>query len=396
MHAKKLAVLFLAAVSLAPAVVRADDPLRRLEVVFAGGYSAQTRISEAAWRDGRTRNFANANVRFFDNPLTDRVRIITPRRTLLHIQQSDIYYYSGHAGTPSSSNPPMHVLQVRAENDMNAAATVSAADIRGALQGRRGPRLVVINGCKTTNPGDGVQGQNRLSTAFGITAGTTGRAYLGWSDIVIGINGDDQLGRLLAHWTTADAQGNYPTLEQSKRATGNSPNLTIIGDANLRYNVPYLLRSANPRQNNVHPFRMNWELTSATGGRMVIDFGAENAAVLQQLGLPRKLTMAATRTATGFEIRDAQFRQLVERVTEKIADAVTGVFGGQRTTGVQVHEATLQVRSEGDNLRISVRVRATAMVPRNGGAATRQEILNNTVELIGTPETTPRRPRVPA
>ena len=215
----------------------AGEP-RKVEVVFVAGYGAGSRISNDTWQAGRRKAFQGQSVRFFDNP-RDQLQLIVNREQMKKIiQQADILFYSGHTVTPRPP-APTHALKLRAVGNDNGALTT--ADIRAALEGKRGPRVVLLNGCKTTNPGDGVAAENRINNGFGITDGTQGRVYLGWTEEVVGFNGDDQMTTLLTHWTTPNAQGVYPTIGDSL-ATLNNPTITLIGDRGVRYDVRALVR----------------------------------------------------------------------------------------------------------------------------------------------------------
>jgi hypothetical protein len=370
--------------------LRAADPTRPLEVVFAAGFDCKSRITEAAWRTGRSRDFPGGHVAFFENPITDRARILTPQQALEQIQRADIFLYSGHTVNPAGFQPPMHAIHLRDPNDKDKAISTTALDIRRALQGRRGPRLVIINGCHTTDLGDGVPAVYRLNQAFGIKDGTVGRAYIGWKVLIVGITADDHIGRLLDHWTKPNQDGLYPTLEESRRATGNHPYMTIIGDADLRYNLPFLLRSANPKHTTVSPLRLIWELKGEKTARATLDLGEKNEASLKQFGLPRKITMAATRTADGFEIRDPQFRQLVEKALNATVAALAFTESSKAPNLVQIQEATLHVRGDGDKLRVNLRIRASATIPRRNQPPLRQDV-NYATEMIGVPD-----PPIPA
>ncbi len=196
-------------------------------VIFVAGYGASTRIDDEKFQELRRKNFEGQWISFFSNQL-----YLNRERFLKAAQQADILFYSGHSGTPSSS-PGMQALVVKAATE-EKAEVLPAAAIARALEGETGPRLVVVDGCCTTDPEDGVEGPNRLSTAFGITATTTGRAYLGWSKAVPGFLADDQIGRLFAIWTAPGAGGRYPTLEEARAGVG-IENLVIVGDGGLRY-----------------------------------------------------------------------------------------------------------------------------------------------------------------
>jgi hypothetical protein len=196
-------------------------------VILVAGYGASTRIDNEEFRELRKKNFAGQWISFFTNEL-----YLNRERFLKAVQQADILFYSGHSGEPSSM-PGMQVLVVKPSSGKKGEVLPATA-IAQALSGGTGPRLVVVNGCCTTDPEDGVPSQNRIATAFGIAEGVVGRTYLGWSKVVPGFLADDQIGRLFAIWTVPGADGKYPTIEQA-RATVGIENLDIIGDSGLRY-----------------------------------------------------------------------------------------------------------------------------------------------------------------
>ena len=192
-------------------------------VILVAGFGASTQIDDERFVEKRRKTFAGQHVSFFNNEL-----YLNRDRVLKAIQQADIFFYSGHSGTPSSM-PGFQVLLAKPTGGSDKGF-VTAAQIRDALRGKIGPRLVIVNGCSTTDENDGVAEENRLSNGFGIKAGTEGRAYLGWSKSIPGFLADDQIGRLLDAWTAA---GN-PTIEEARQSVG-IENLDILGDKGLRY-----------------------------------------------------------------------------------------------------------------------------------------------------------------
>jgi hypothetical protein len=182
-----------------------------------------------------TKAFDDHRVIYFTDPLS--------RDSMIRaIQRSDIYLFSGHSGVPSTL-PPTHVLTC-AEDEKGLL--IMAADLATALKNGPKPRLVIINGCHTTDEDDGVPKERRLSTAFGISPGqeTPGRAYLGWPKMVPGVLADRQIVKVLEHWTQQAKDGTYPTISESREAIG-IKNLTIYGDLDLRYREPTGFKKAD-------------------------------------------------------------------------------------------------------------------------------------------------------
>ncbi len=197
---------------------------RTLHIHIVMGAEGSSHIRTEEWRRKMKEVvFAGNEVHFFPQDGT-RERVVKM------IARSDIFYFTGHAGVPSKE-PDVQVLQVYPKVP---PTFLKAEHIRAGLLGKPGPRLVIINGCQTTTLNDGVPEEKRLSSGFGISKDTKGRAYLGWPKSIVGPVGDAQLGKILALWTTPREDGTYRTLREAKDDADNE-NLTIIGDETLKY-----------------------------------------------------------------------------------------------------------------------------------------------------------------
>lgn len=186
---------------------------------------------------------APANTHEFDVRICDRDRFFKL------IKMCDIFYFAGHSGTSGKLNEQILKVKPRAGED-ESDGIITASQIRQALKGETGPRIVVLNGCVTTSPTDRAPEELRLSSAFGITPTTRGRAYLGWP-VKASRDSDDYLYEVLKIWRKMEH--GFPTLEQAKQIAVQSDaggfgkqiaKLDIIGDKTLRFAKQYLLKSS--------------------------------------------------------------------------------------------------------------------------------------------------------
>ncbi|QQS11581.1 MAG: hypothetical protein IPK81_18715 [Rhodospirillales bacterium] len=169
---------------------------------------------------------------------------------LQRLMAADFAYLSLHANE--------RLLVVGNGDRVTAAALAAARKAAG-----RGPRLLIVTGCKTT--GDKMDADN-VPEALGFTQGTSKQAYIGFHTIVIGISQDRYFRYFLPLWVNPGPGGAYRTLSEAAteakalmqrryelmqstsggttkagaalslspmdiRATGNAD---ILGDANLR------------------------------------------------------------------------------------------------------------------------------------------------------------------
>ncbi len=217
----------------------------QLRIKATEGQFAGSHLVNSTLRKQLKQFFSGQDIRFYTHPTNADKNsgqedlpntMLNARRTLLAMQQSDVFWFSGHSGQVPGQ--PVQVLQVADESrDASGKALLSALEVRDALRGRGGPRLVVINGCITTNLYDGISTENRLSTAFGINSQSKGRAYLGWDLEIVGKHADDYILTLLSLWTKPDQTNRYLTLAEARERTpeANNRKVTIIGDGSLRY-----------------------------------------------------------------------------------------------------------------------------------------------------------------
>ena len=178
-------------------------------------------------------------------------RICDRDRVFKLITMCDIFYFTGHAGTPSDSQEQVFTVRPREGKD-RSDGVITASQLRKALEGQVGPRLVILNGCRTTAPNDPALEHLKLSSAFGINQDTQGRAYLGWP-VSASRDSDEFLYEFLKIWRVLHPEHGFPTLAQAKElAIETDPNgvgrniakLDIIGDKSLRFAKEYRLHSS--------------------------------------------------------------------------------------------------------------------------------------------------------
>ncbi len=314
--------------------VLCHKPLEPLKIVFVSGYGASTRIDDARYKENRQKNFAGQNVVFKDNSA-----YLNQEELPAAAKGVDVFFYSGHSGQPSEQ-PGTHVLVAQAGSETKPAL-VTSVDVKKGLKGGSSPRLVIINGCKTTDTEDGVPIAMRMSTAFGIQDGMKGKAYLGWPKLVPGFLADDQIGKLLSVWTVADDNGQYPTIDEARRKVG-IENLRIIGDKHLRYRTVYLLKSSDAKQQFDRPIKTYWDATGDKSATVTIDFGPGADQELRQIGLKRKIEFKATRSGNNFVIRDPEFDRMIISI------------GKAFNTTIKVHEAKITIAADGTQMKISI------------------------------------------
>jgi hypothetical protein len=366
-------------------------PGDQLKVYFVGGYEAANRIDDDTWYGKRRTDFTGQNVVVFPNRYC-----LTPERFLKLVQNADILYYSGHFGTPKVL-PNTQVLQLKpADADKLPSGFVEAGDVRTALQNKRGPRLVIVNGCHSSDMGNSaVPADNLMPSAFGISRSTQGKAYLGWQKLAVGFVGDDQMGKFLDAWTTPDSEGNYPTLLEAKGKAGIA-NLDIIGDQSLRYNVPFLLSSTDPKSRNNKPLRMNWQLTDANKAVATLDFGADYEKEFKKMGFDRKMKLNFVREKDAFVLRDEQFGKFMVKLAEEMAAGLGGLFEDKPNAikaTATVREVSIIARADGENLRFNIKVNISGTVTRPKMPPKTQEFIKGTFEMIAKPvQPTPRVP----
>lgn len=177
----------------------------------------------------------------------------TAERILERAAASDILYTSTHSGVPKGATE--QGVQVGEQGDPRyvlLASEIAAANARR-------PRLVIVNGCSTLPLLPEAGAVRNLATAFGITAATKGRAYIGFKDVHGGAKGDDFFRVFFYFWSgvggkdltiaeAADKARDYINEQVdklggdraqefllSKAAATLRKDLLILGDATLRY-----------------------------------------------------------------------------------------------------------------------------------------------------------------
>ena len=222
MHLKfaRLALVCLLTI-VATATSAAAAPLR-----IKASTIANSQLPNPEFRNQLRQLFAGQDLAIYSYPteaLPDTM--LNVPRTLAAIKQSDIFWYTGHSGI-SSAGPGKQVLMVRDK------VLLEASEVAAALGGKPGPKLILLNGCVTTNPDDGATGVDRFSNAFGVAPGTKKLAYLGWRLEIVGRNADNYVLQLLKNWINGKR-----TLGEARDLTpkANNEHATIIGDESLRY-----------------------------------------------------------------------------------------------------------------------------------------------------------------
>ena len=349
------------------------SPLDQQAVYFVAGSATGTRIHLFEWQNLRRKTFAGQKVVFWDKDL-----LLTRDRMLLAMKNADVFYYGGHSGVPKAK-PDTHVLLAKpAGPDDNGLVT--AAEIRQALSGVEGPRLVLVSGCKTTDPADGIRPENRMNHAFGISAGTRGRAYLGWSSLIVGIKADDRFGQLLNAWVEKGDNGIYPTLEEARQNVG-IQNLVIIGDKNLRYKEAYLLTPDSLEQSEDIKIRLYWDATGAKSAKATVELSGKMAEKFGQLGLPMKLKLEAVQQTDGYAITDPAFKKFVQQIGDIVVKEASSDSGRMK---IDVRKASIFVKPEGERLRIIINVHTvtTISIPNEPDLTTESK---EPTELLGIP-----------
>lgn len=222
----------------------ADENHRPLTVVVARGYDVITEIGNPSSKfDDKMRAAFSRDRKVEFMPKGDISRqknSFTLRAMLDSYQYADIYYLSVHGAPPLNE---MQTLNVAPSDDNTnfspkGNSLVTAGNIRESLLGRRGPALVVINGCELNKFDDGIAFENRISSAFGILRGTPGRAFVGWPWEVFGQSQDPAFANMFTAWTRKGSDGTYPTILEVVNANmwgNNTKPPVVLGDPMLRY-----------------------------------------------------------------------------------------------------------------------------------------------------------------
>jgi len=349
-------------------------PLDQQTVYFAAGSAAGTRIHLFEWQNLRRKTFAGQKVVFFDKEL-----LLNRDRMLLAMKNADVFYYGGHSGVPKAK-PDTHVLLAKPTGPGDDGL-VTSAQIREALSGVEGPRLVLVSGCETTDPADGIKPENRMNNAFGISAGTRGRTYLGWSSLIVGIKADDRFGQLLDAWVEKGDDGIYPTLEEARQKVG-IQNVVIIGDKNLRYKETYAVTSEGLEESSDVKVRLYWDPTGAKTAKATIEFSGAVAEKLGQFGVPMRVELEAVQQADGYAVTDPAFKKFVQQIGNALTKEASSESG--RMT-IDVRSASILVKPEGQRLRITVNTQTvtTISIPDQPAMTTQSK---EPTELLAIPE----------
>jgi hypothetical protein len=350
------------------------QPLPQAEVHFVQGFGAGSLVYNEVFQKARQRNFKTAKIGFYPRYVDNASwPLLNKARTLECIERADIFVFSGHSGTPPGASH--HVLQI-ANTAGTARDNINAFHLTTALKGRAAPRLVVINGCNTTDPADGVRSPHRISDGFGINASTKGRAYIGWSSEVVPTMGENTIGRVFNHWTTIRPDGTFPTLNESLAAAHTLKNPVLIGDGSLRYKTAFVLTPDNdPRVKLMAPLRLFLDATGPQSAQATIDFGAANEPMLKRLGYARLMEMCGNWQNDRYVFADAKFKQLVTSILVAMTTTT-------KDTEATVHEAAWTARPDGARLRVTLRLNVEIGEPN-----AKPFVLKAEYRLLGTPET---------
>jgi len=208
----------------------------KLKANFVRGHAVETQLTLPAFQTEVRRLFRGSDVAFHLNGSEG----FTKKELLGVISSSDIFYINTHAG--DSKTWGTQIIKARPAASGEAADQfIFPADIRRVVGDDGGPKLVIINGCRTTafHLENSKQMDQRLATGFAIGPRAKGRAYLGWQSYVAATVADKYLvNKLLKVWTTPQSDGSYLTLAEAQQKAGQYSSfnrLNIVGDQQLRY-----------------------------------------------------------------------------------------------------------------------------------------------------------------
>jgi len=134
----------------------------------------------------------------------------SPERILDMLGKSNIVFASTHSGLPKGAD--YQALQV---GDKGSGRYVLKASEIAAIRASK-PQLVVVNGCNTIPllPESGGAVRN-IATAFGISAATKGRAYVGFQKEHDGAKGDDFFRVFFYFWSGVGSSEKRLTLREA-------------------------------------------------------------------------------------------------------------------------------------------------------------------------------------
>lgn len=229
-------ILVVCAIVCSPALFAADQGRDgKFIISFVRGYDVASVLPDSDYQGAVEGMFRGEEVKFYTGEGG-----YTGQELLPIIKSSNIFYINTHSG--DSKTEETQVIKVKLPPGGNPGQQyLTPGEIRAAVGTDGGPKLVIINGCNTTDYhlGNAQRIDRRLATGFGIGPNAKGRAYLGWQSKVVAGAADQYLAyKLLKAWTTAGANNEYPTLKEAHETAGqySSVNkLNLVGDANLRY-----------------------------------------------------------------------------------------------------------------------------------------------------------------
>ncbi len=208
---------------------------KQFKINFVRGYDVASMLPDSDFQDTLKRMFRGNEIEFHNQEGG-----YTESELLPIIKSSNIFYINTHSGDSKTEETQVIKVKLPPGGDPGQQY-LTPEEIRGVAGTDGGPKLVIINGCNTTDYhlGNAQRIDRRLATGFGIGPNAKGRAYLGWQSKVVAGAADKYLvNKLLKAWTTAGYQNHYPTLKEAHEKAGRYSSLNklnIVGDANLRY-----------------------------------------------------------------------------------------------------------------------------------------------------------------
>ena len=202
---------------------------KSLNIVFVGGYGGKYEFMEEGTQFERNvRNaFKDHNVKFYRKP--------TKNELIKAILLADVLYISAHGGVYKETWQCLQVAPSGDNNQINSEneSLIISLDIKNALAGNKTPKLVIFNTCYSTDLSDGVESENRFTSAFGIDANTKGKAYVGWPKWVVGSLTDKMFKVILCNWARRNRQGEYPSFANCYYYMKRKCIATLIGDSSI-------------------------------------------------------------------------------------------------------------------------------------------------------------------
>lgn len=138
-----------------------------------------------------------------------------PEEVLSALTKSDIFYANVHVSTSGKG------LEVQKD------VLLSPADIRAALEGATGPKLVVVAGCGSAGSG--------IPESFGVTPGRKGKVFLGFGTRVVGFIADELIAKILSKWASGDQPLRAVIDGYLAPNSDLAANLYVSGDTSMRF-----------------------------------------------------------------------------------------------------------------------------------------------------------------